>query len=80
MAIAHDDAAGLAPGFHAVASGDLAAVVTALEMRQPPAFLRRPGIEPDVPLEKALNFYQIELGSLAKGRRTSLCCGVERHT
>jgi GNAT superfamily N-acetyltransferase len=51
MAIAHDDAAGLAPGFHAVASGDLAAVVTALEMRQPPAFLRRPGIEPDVPLQ-----------------------------
>jgi GNAT superfamily N-acetyltransferase len=52
MAIAHDGARGaLAHGFHGVAAGDLAAVVTALEMTVPPAFLRRPGIEPDVPLQ-----------------------------
>jgi coproporphyrinogen III oxidase len=37
MAIAHDGRASLAQGFHAVAPGDLAAVVTALEMREPPA-------------------------------------------
>lgn len=52
MAIVHDPAkAPLAPGFHAIAPGDLAAVVTALEMRAPPEALRRPGIEPDVPLQ-----------------------------
>ena len=51
MAIAHDGDAALAHGFHAVAPGDLAAVVTALEMREMPAWLRRPGIEPDVPLQ-----------------------------
>jgi len=52
MAIAHDGGtAPLARGFHAVAPGDLAAVVTALEMREMPASLRRPGIEPDVPLQ-----------------------------
>jgi GNAT superfamily N-acetyltransferase len=49
MAIAHDpDCGALAHGFHAVAAGDLAAVVTALEMTLP---ARRPGIEPDVPLQ-----------------------------
>lgn len=41
----------LGHGFHAVAPGDLAAVVTALEMRACPEALRRPGIEPDVPLQ-----------------------------
>jgi len=52
MAIAHDSGtASLTPGFHAVAQGDLAAVVTALEMREMPAALRRPGIEPDVPMQ-----------------------------
>lgn len=52
MAIVHDPAeAPLAPGFHGIAPGDLAAVVTALEMRAPPEALRRPGIEPDVPLQ-----------------------------
>ncbi len=52
MAIAHDPAQPpLAHGFHAVAAGDLAAVVTAFEMHEPPALLRRPGIEPDVPLQ-----------------------------
>jgi GNAT superfamily N-acetyltransferase len=48
MAITHDpDSAPLAHGFHSIAPGDLAAVVTALEMRVPP----RPAIEPDVPLQ-----------------------------
>eukprot|EP01037_Dinobryon_pediforme_P007865 gene7865-7932_t len=52
MAIHHDPAdAPLAHGFHAIARGDLAAVVTALEMRAPPEHLRRPGLEPDVPLQ-----------------------------
>jgi GNAT superfamily N-acetyltransferase len=52
MAIVHDAAApALAHGFHAVAPGDLAAVVTAFEMTAPPPALRRPGIEPDVPLQ-----------------------------
>ncbi|WP_428333756.1 GNAT family N-acetyltransferase [Novosphingobium sp.] len=52
MAIAHDPGtAPLGHGFHAIAPGDLAAVVTALEMREMPAALRRPGIEPDVPLQ-----------------------------
>ena len=52
MAIAHDaGTAPLTPGFHAVAPGDLAAVVTALEMREMPVAMRRPGIEPDVPLQ-----------------------------
>jgi len=52
MAIAHDPAtAALKHGFHAVAPRDLAAVVTALEMAAPPEALRRPGIEPDVPLQ-----------------------------
>ncbi|KUR74041.1 GNAT family N-acetyltransferase [Novosphingobium sp. FSW06-99] len=52
MAITHDDTrAPLAQGFHAVAPGDLAAVVTALEMTALPDALRRPGIEPDVPLQ-----------------------------
>lgn len=52
MAIVQDEgAAPLEPGFHAVAPGDLAAVVTALEMTELPPALRRPGIEPDVPLQ-----------------------------
>ncbi len=51
MAIALDPArSGLAHGFHPVAPGDLAAVVTALEMTAPPAWLARPGVEADVPL------------------------------
>jgi len=52
MAIAHDAGrAPLTPGFHAVAPGDLAAVVTALEMHEMPVAMRRPAIEPDVPLQ-----------------------------
>ena len=52
MAIQHDPAtAPLAHGFHAIAPGDLAAVVTALAMHAAPDFVRRPGIEPDVPLQ-----------------------------
>ena len=52
MAIALEEgSAPLGHGFHAVALGDLAAVVTALEMTELPAALRRPGIEPDVPLQ-----------------------------
>jgi len=52
MAIVHDAAAApLDHGFHAVAPGDLAAVVIALEMTAAPDALRRPGIEPDVPLQ-----------------------------
>jgi GNAT superfamily N-acetyltransferase len=52
MAIVHDQgAAPLEHGFHQVAPGDLAAVVTALEMTELPPALRRPGIEPDVPLQ-----------------------------
>ncbi|EGD59104.1 GCN5-related N-acetyltransferase [Novosphingobium nitrogenifigens DSM 19370] len=52
MAISHDPAnASLAHGFHAVAPGDLAAVVTALEMREPPEYVRRLQPEPDVPLQ-----------------------------
>lgn len=54
MAIAFDATrAPLAHGFHAVAPGDLAAVVTALEMTAPPEFLRRPQAEPEVPLQLA---------------------------
>lgn len=41
----------LAGGFHAVAAGDLAVVVTALEMRAPPPSLKRPVPEADVPLQ-----------------------------
>ena len=52
MSIDHDGArAPLEHGFHAVAPSDLAAVVTALEMTELPLALRRPGIEPDVPLQ-----------------------------
>jgi GNAT superfamily N-acetyltransferase len=52
MAIVQDPArAALAAGFHAVAPGDLAVVVTALDMRAMPDALRKPGIEPDVPLQ-----------------------------
>ena len=51
MAIVHDGAAPLAHGFHSVARGDLAAVVTALEMRAMPQALRRPVAEPDVPVQ-----------------------------
>jgi GNAT superfamily N-acetyltransferase len=52
MAISHNPAAlPLDHGFHAIAPGDLAAVVTALEMHEPPAFLRRLAVEPDVPLQ-----------------------------
>ncbi len=52
MSIAHDPlVAALGAGFHAVAPGDLAAVVTALDMRAMPEALRRPTIEPDVPLQ-----------------------------
>lgn len=43
--------AALAHGFHRIDAGDLAAVVTALEMGAPPAFLRKPGIEREVPLQ-----------------------------
>lgn len=50
MAIA-DVAAPLGQGFHALAPGDLAAVVTALEMREPPASLKRLVPEADVPLQ-----------------------------
>ncbi len=50
MAIA-ENGARLAPGFHALAPGDLAAVVTALEMREAPASLRRLVPEQDVPLQ-----------------------------
>jgi GNAT superfamily N-acetyltransferase len=54
MAIVHDPAASaLAHGFHAVAPGDLAAVVTAFEMTEPPPALRRPAVEPEVPLQLA---------------------------
>lgn len=41
----------LAAGYHAVGDGDLACVVTALEMRSPPAGLRRLAAEGDVPLQ-----------------------------
>lgn len=41
----------LAHGFHAVAAGDIACVVTCLEMRTPPAFLRRLTPEADVPVQ-----------------------------
>ncbi|BEV00447.1 GNAT family N-acetyltransferase [Novosphingobium olei] len=41
----------LASGYHAVAPGDLACVVTALEMRAPPEGLRRLVPEPEVPLQ-----------------------------
>ena len=51
MAIAHAGAAPLTHGFHSVAPGDLAAVVTALEMTAMPAALRRPAAEPDVPVQ-----------------------------
>ena len=51
MAIAHDGAAALPHGFHAVTAGDLAVVVTALEMTTLPEALRRPGMEADVPLQ-----------------------------
>jgi GNAT superfamily N-acetyltransferase len=51
MAILHDGAAPLAHGFHGVAAGDLAAVVTALEMTAMPPALRRPAAEPDVPVQ-----------------------------
>lgn len=50
MAIA-EAAAPLSSGFHALAPGDLAAVVTALEMREPPASLKRLVPEADVPLQ-----------------------------
>jgi GNAT superfamily N-acetyltransferase len=50
MAIA-DVAAPLGQGFHALAPGDLAAVVTALEMRAPPPSLKRLVPEADVPLQ-----------------------------
>lgn len=50
MAIGQSGAT-LARGFHPVAPGDLAAVVTALEMRAPPASLRRLTPEADVPLQ-----------------------------
>jgi GNAT superfamily N-acetyltransferase len=52
MAISNDpQAAPLAHGFHRVAPGDLAAVVTALDMRSLPEALRRPALEADVPLQ-----------------------------
>lgn len=52
MAIVHDPAAApLGAGFHAVAPGDLACVVTALAMDAPPAALRRLQPEPDVPIQ-----------------------------
>ncbi|MCW1381487.1 GNAT family N-acetyltransferase [Novosphingobium sp. KCTC 2891] len=41
----------LREGYHAVAPGDLACVVTALEMLAPPAALRRLAPEADVPLQ-----------------------------
>lgn len=41
----------LAEGYHAVAQGDLACVVTALDMREPPVGLRRLVPETDVPLQ-----------------------------
>lgn len=41
----------LAPGYHAVRPGDLACVVTALEMREKPAALRRLVPEGDVPVQ-----------------------------
>lgn len=41
----------LAAGYHAVGAGDLACVVTALEMRAPPEDLRRLMPEADVPLQ-----------------------------
>lgn len=44
-------AAPLARGFHALADGDLAAVVTALEMREPPASLKRLVPEAEVSLQ-----------------------------
>ena len=43
----------LAPGYHAVGAGDLACVVTALEMLAPPEGLRRLAPEADVPLQMA---------------------------
>ncbi|WP_225206039.1 GNAT family N-acetyltransferase [Novosphingobium huizhouense] len=49
--ITTDHSASLAPGFHAVAPGDLACVVTALEMRAPPEGLRRLAPEAEVPLQ-----------------------------
>jgi ribosomal protein S18 acetylase RimI-like enzyme len=53
MAIA-DVAAPLGQGFHALAPGDLAAVVTALEMREPPASLKRLVPEADAAATGAL--------------------------
>ncbi|NMN06610.1 MULTISPECIES: GNAT family N-acetyltransferase [unclassified Novosphingobium] len=50
MAIA-DVAAPLGQGFHALAPGDLAAVVTALDMREAPASLKRLVPEAEVPLQ-----------------------------
>ncbi|MDR6510014.1 GNAT superfamily N-acetyltransferase [Novosphingobium capsulatum] len=50
MAIA-ETGAPLSSGFHALAPGDLAAVVTALEMRSPPPSLKRLVPEADVPLQ-----------------------------
>ncbi|MBA4353588.1 MAG: GNAT family N-acetyltransferase, partial [Novosphingobium sp.] len=41
----------LGEGYHNVRSGDLACVVTALEMREPPAGLRRLTPEDDVPIQ-----------------------------
>lgn len=41
----------LGEGFHNVRAGDLACVVTALEMREPPADLRRLTPEDDVPIQ-----------------------------
>lgn len=41
----------LLSGYHAVAPGDLACIVTALEMRAPPAGLRRLTPEGDVPVQ-----------------------------
>ena len=41
----------LSSGYHAVRPGDLACVVTALEMREPPAGLRRLTPEGDVPVQ-----------------------------
>lgn len=45
------DHAPLGEGFHAVRDGDLACVVTALEMCEKPAFLHRPVPEGDVPVQ-----------------------------
>ncbi|OYW44700.1 MAG: GNAT family N-acetyltransferase, partial [Novosphingobium sp. 12-63-9] len=46
-----DHSADLEAGYHAVRMGDLACVVTALEMRTPPADLRRLVAAGDVPLQ-----------------------------